>query len=99
MSEICSLSFYTIYRDIVGKEDNCLSLNIYTPSKLLQQQREDEKEAGLPSHKTEERLLPVIIWIHGGAFNIGSGSDFFYGPLRAMDQDVVLVIFQSSIRY
>ena len=39
----------------------------------------------------KKRLLPVIVWIHGGGFFMGSGSDFFYGPHRAMNQLIVLV--------
>ena len=32
-----------------------------------------------------------MVWIHGGAFLFGSGSQFFYGPQRAMNQPIVLV--------
>ena len=29
---------------------------------------------------TTDSKLPVIFWIHGGAFNFGSGNDLLYGP-------------------
>ena len=59
-------------RQVEGNEDNCLSLNIYTPD-----------ENRLSGGETSS-LVPTIIWIHGGGFSFGSGSDFFYGPLKAM---------------
>ena len=27
-----------------------------------------------------EELWPVMVWIHGGGYNRGSGGDYFYGP-------------------
>ncbi|XP_011870480.1 PREDICTED: esterase E4-like [Vollenhovia emeryi] len=33
----------------------------------------------------------VMVWIHGGAFYVGSGDDFFYGPDYIVPKDVVLV--------
>lgn len=60
----------------MGHEDNCLTLNVYS--------RANGQAAVDP-------LLPIMIWIHGGAFLVGSGSDFFYGPRRAMNQNIVLV--------
>lgn len=35
--------------------------------------------------------LPVMVWIHGGAFMIGSGSTESHGPDYLIEQDVVLV--------
>lgn len=33
----------------------------------------------------------VIVWIHGGAFMVGSGNDDIYGPDYLMRKDIVLV--------
>lgn len=35
--------------------------------------------------------LPVMMWIHGGGFQTGSGDTIIYGPDWFMEQDVVLV--------
>lgn len=38
-----------------------------------------------------DKPLPVMVWVHGGAFLMGSGnSDFFY-PLYLMQEDVIVV--------
>lgn len=34
---------------------------------------------------------PVMVWIHGGAFQMGSGDDFMYGPDFFVTEDVVYV--------
>jgi len=63
-------------------EEDCLYLNIFT-SKVTE-------EKGL----VDEEQLPVMVWIHGGAFRIGRGfSSEESGFL--VDQDVVIV----SINY
>jgi carboxylesterase type B len=40
-------------------------------------------------------LKPVMLWIHGGGFTIGSGTEREYDPTRLLDKDVVVV----SINY
>ncbi|XP_041980320.1 juvenile hormone esterase-like [Aricia agestis] len=35
--------------------------------------------------------LPVMVWIHGGGFISGSGSDMLYGPEFVVRKDVILV--------
>jgi len=35
--------------------------------------------------------LPVIVYIHGGKFHIGSGVSYVSGPTYLMDKDIVLV--------
>lgn len=42
----------------------------------------------VPKGKT---LLPVMVYIHGGAFEIGSSDSRIYGPDFFMREEVVLV--------
>merc|ERR1712241_1404073 len=56
-------------------EEDCLYLNIYTPT--------------LTRSTNPFALKAVMLWIHGGGFNIGSGSD--YDPIYFMEKDVVVV--------
>lgn len=60
---------------VIGAED-CLYLNVYVPV------RENVGNLRIPS-------MPVIFWIHGGAFQFGSGM--YAGAKFLMDRDVVLV--------
>merc|ERR1711881_365798 len=57
-----------------GDED-CLYLNIYTPT--------------LTRSTNPFALKAVMLWIHGGGFTEGSGSD--YDPVYFMEKDVVVV--------
>ena len=54
--------------------ENCLHLNVFTKS--------------LPSIE-ENSLKPVIAYVHGGAFQLGSASD--HKPHLLMERDIVLV--------
>ncbi|CAL8125463.1 unnamed protein product [Orchesella dallaii] len=59
-----------------GDED-CLFLNVYVPEKYMKSQSELSK-------------LPVMVWIHGGAFILGDGNG--YEPNYFMEsEDVILV--------
>lgn len=68
---------------VLGKED-CLYLNVFTPY--------------LPGSETagnKTGLLPVFVFIHGGAFLRGSSSA--HGPARLLAHDVVLVTLNYRI--
>ncbi|KAJ3645076.1 hypothetical protein Zmor_022763 [Zophobas morio] len=58
-----------------GGED-CLFLNVYTKT--------------LPSNDNNV-LRPVLFWVHGGAFYMGSGNEDLYGPDFLITEDVVVV--------
>lgn len=38
-----------------------------------------------------EARLPVMVWIHGGAYMEGDGSDYFHGPDYLLRKAIVLV--------
>lgn len=42
-----------------------------------------------PDDLKAETLKPVMVFIHGGAFTIGSGGDMFYSPEPFLDYDIV----------
>ncbi|XP_046425209.1 venom carboxylesterase-6-like isoform X1 [Neodiprion fabricii] len=62
---------------VTGSED-CLYLNIYAPIM--------NRSDGITSSANS---LPIILFIHGGAFQFGTGS--LYGPKYLLDYDVILV--------
>ncbi|XP_050548741.1 esterase E4-like [Daktulosphaira vitifoliae] len=62
---------------VIGQED-CLYLNVYTP-KLPQN--------GL----LNGGLMDVVVYIHGGAFQFGSGSQ--YGPEYFLDSEDMVLVF------
>ena len=73
--------FFT--KDVMGQED-CLVLNVYVPGNA------EEK-------RSDKDLLPVMVFIHGGGFFIGSGLPDFYGPERLLDHDVVSSFWRRTL--
>ena len=70
---------------ILGQDD-CLALSVFTKN--------------IPSGKRTTKsssLRPVMVWIHGGAFQLGSGTTDLYAPDRLMDEDVVVVMINYRI--
>ncbi|XP_042203056.1 juvenile hormone esterase-like [Homarus americanus] len=63
-----------------GSED-CLFLNVYTPY--------------LPGDLPDGKLLPVMFFIHGGAFVNGDAS--LYLPTKLLDRDVILVVIHYRL--
>lgn len=61
---------------LVGSED-CLYLNVYTPIK--------------PDNVQRSAPLPVMVWIHGGAFAMDSGSENLYSPEYLIEKGVIVV--------
>ncbi|XP_069196046.1 juvenile hormone esterase [Procambarus clarkii] len=70
-----------LFSDVISGSEDCLHLSIYTPL--------------LPDDMPEGELLPVMFWIHGGAFTTGDAS--LYVPTKLMDRDVVVVVVQYRL--
>ncbi|XP_070551779.1 carboxylesterase 4A-like [Ptychodera flava] len=61
-------------------------------------QSEDCLFLNIYAPKTAGDLLPVMVWIHGGAFYVGAGSEHFYdGTALAAIGDVIIVTFNYRI--
>ncbi|XP_075235208.1 juvenile hormone esterase-like isoform X2 [Lycorma delicatula] len=67
---------------VIGSED-CLYLNVYTPEN--------------PEEINDKSLKPVMVWVHGGGFQSGSGNTDYYGPDFLVKNDVVLVTFNYRL--
>lgn len=63
--------------------EDCLHANVATPVH--------------PSDVDEQPPLPVMVWIHGGAFNLGNGDSSLYCPQFLVQQGVVVVTFNYRL--
>jgi carboxylesterase type B len=59
--------------------EDCLYLNVFRP-------------AITESEKTSDRLLPVMVWFHGGAFQQGSANRPEYNARRLSHEEQVIVV-------
>ena len=75
---------------IRGEED-CLYLNVYTTSLPMHSCSMPSLSQSNVRNVHSMTNLPVLVWIHGGAFCIGSNDTAMYGPDYILDHDVVLV--------
>lgn len=66
-----------------GGSEDCLYLNVFTTI--------------LPDNNTNIKLLPVMVYIHGGAFVHGSSHSKKFGPEYLIDKDIVLVTFNYRL--
>src|ERR1019366_1450635 len=67
--------------------ENCLFLNVYTPSNAV------IENLG----KDHGRGLPVMVWIHGGALTSGAGS--IYDPSQLVKKGVIVVTINYRLGY
>ena len=63
------------YTTGIKGQEDCLMLNIYVPEIVF----------------TNETILPVMFFIHGGSLILGSNNFDLYGPQNFMEKEVVVV--------
>lgn len=47
--------------------------------------------------KIDKKKRAVMVYIHGGAFIMGGGASYFFGPNYLLEQDVILVTFNYRL--
>merc|ERR1712168_1500367 len=69
---------YDISQSLPIGDENCLSLNVYSP-------------------KLDSKKRAAMVYFHGGAYIMGGGASFFFGPGYLLEQNVVLVTFNYRL--
>jgi carboxylesterase type B len=78
-----------------GQGENCLNANIFRPhfGDDAESIAAEEKRLGVDSKK-----LPVVVWVHGGGFNMGSGKDRNMASFAAFaDSPIVALSFNYRV--
>lgn len=76
-SHVCVQRNPYVRSETIEGDEDCLYLNVYTPSKL--------EDVG-------SNLLPILVFFHGGGWVCGAGTSMWYGPNMLLDRDVILVV-------
>lgn len=71
------------YASNSGSSEDCLYLNIYAPYNAYIQS---------VLNKNSTALLPIFVWIHGGAFSLGSGNEYDGSLISVMSNMIVVTI-------
>ena len=64
-------------------------LNVYVPDNNNNNNNNKNNNKNNINNNNKNELLPVMFFIHGGAFFVGSGSKDLFGPERFLDYGVV----------
>ena len=75
----------------VGQADDCLLLRIFRPDNLT------SATADTFENTEGTTMLPVMVWLHGGMYLLGSGAseDLYYGGWLANSENIIVI----SINY
>ena len=76
--------------DTGAQSEDCLYLNVFTAGISTTVTTTTTTATSVPKR-------PVMVWIHGGAFNIGSGSTDGYSGAPLVRQGVVVVTFNYRL--
>ena len=88
-----ALGFISPYTDSSAEaapsDEDCLSVNVVAPSSV----RERAEKGG----SDEEGKLPVVVYFHGGAFNMGYGADRDMSSYVTHAGDIIAVSFNYRL--
>ncbi len=76
--------------------ENCLFLNVYTPQSDAGDGNADTHRWGMEGD-SRHHGLPVMVWIHGGALEVGTGAS--YDPSKLVQQGVIVVTINYRLGY
>ncbi|XP_028177928.1 juvenile hormone esterase-like [Ostrinia furnacalis] len=74
--------FYKSLMQPRDMSEDCIRINIHVPYKNL---------PNISDSSNNTELLPIMFWIHGGGFAMGSGDPDLHGPEYLVTKDVILV--------
>jgi carboxylesterase type B len=78
-----------IYGDLLqpqfGMSEACIYANIHVPIHALPENCDDHEDQG--------KGLPIVVVIHGGGFNVGSGDTDLHGPEYLVSKNVIVMSF------
>uniref|UniRef100_A0A182FWC6 Carboxylic ester hydrolase n=1 Tax=Anopheles albimanus TaxID=7167 RepID=A0A182FWC6_ANOAL len=77
---------YPAHVDPVATSEDCLYLNVYTGTGMVGQ------VVG-----SNDTLWPVILWVHGGSFVVGSSETDIFGPEFFIDKSIIVVTFNYRL--
>ncbi|XP_033223203.1 esterase E4-like isoform X2 [Belonocnema kinseyi] len=74
----------------ISGEEDCLYLNVFVPT-----------DTRHPTTTTDlaKRKLPVLIFIRGGSFNVGTTNSSIFSPVYLLNQQIVLVTFNYRLNF
>jgi para-nitrobenzyl esterase len=85
--------------NIPSTDEDCLHLNVYTPPNLTISDRRrvhDGEAEGDREQDDDDKLLPVMVWIHGGGF-VDGGAASYIGTQLVSSGHIVFVSIQYRL--
>ncbi|KAF7278915.1 hypothetical protein GWI33_007861 [Rhynchophorus ferrugineus] len=78
----CYTIFDVYFPSLFSSSEDCLYINVYSPVNV--------NDVGFSN-------LPVLFWIYGGAYTIGSGNFSALDPTPLANEDIIVVTFNYRI--
>ncbi len=87
---------------ILGNED-CLYLNVYAPARqgsgnIVDNVAGDETKHSQAGSGQASPGLPVVVWIHGGGYGEGDGTQDMSSFINTNDNGLLAIVIQYRVR-